>query len=57
MVSSTTAAVTAAPDISAAPAQEADIFSAIERLADLRAKGILTDEEFAQKKSELLGRL
>lgn len=57
MVSSTTPAVTAAPDSSAAPAQEADIFSAIERLADLRAKGILTDEEFAQKKSELLGRL
>jgi hypothetical protein len=57
MVSSTTPAVTVAPDGSAAPAQEADIFAAIERLADLRAKGILTDEEFAQKKSELLGRL
>ena len=50
-------AVTGAPDGSAAPAQEADIFSAIERLGDLRAKGILTDEEFTQKKSELLGRL
>ncbi len=57
MVSSTTPAVTVAPDSSAAPAQEADIFSAIERLADLRAKGILTDEEFAHKKSELLERL
>lgn len=39
------------------PAQDADIFSAIERLGDLRAKGILTDEEFAQKKGELLERL
>jgi hypothetical protein len=34
-----------------------DVFSAIERLADLHAKGILTDDEFAQKKAELLGRL
>ena len=42
---------------SARPSQESDIFSAIERLADLRAKGILTDEEFAQKKAELLDRL
>ncbi len=46
-----------APDSTAPPAQEADVFSAIERLADSRAKGILTDEEFAQKKSELLERL
>jgi Short C-terminal domain len=38
-------------------ASERDIFAAIERLADLRAKGILTEEEFAQKKAELLGRL
>lgn len=37
--------------------QDADIFSAIERLADLRAKGVLTDEEFAKKKAELLSRL
>ena len=34
-----------------------DILSKIERLADLRQKGILTDEEFAAKKSELLARL
>ena len=34
-----------------------DILSKIERLADLRQKGILTDEEFAAKKAELLGRL
>ncbi|QDU28673.1 hypothetical protein ETAA8_37760 [Anatilimnocola aggregata] len=37
--------------------QEADIFGKIERLADLNAKGILSNEEFAAKKSELLSRL
>ena len=37
--------------------QEADIFAKIERLADLQAKGILSAEEFAAKKSELLSRL
>ncbi len=36
---------------------EDDLFALIERLADLRAKGILSDEEFAAKKTELLGRL
>jgi Short C-terminal domain len=34
-----------------------DIFTKIERLAELRAKGILSEEEFAAKKAELLGRL
>lgn len=34
-----------------------DVFATIERLADLRAKGILTDDEFQAKKAELLGRL
>ena len=29
----------------------------IEKLADLRARGILTDEEFATKKAEPLSRL
>ncbi|MEM7015782.1 MAG: SHOCT domain-containing protein [Pseudomonadota bacterium] len=38
-------------------AAEADIFDAIERLGTLHTKGILTDEEFAQKKAELLERL
>jgi len=38
-------------------AQESDIFAKIERLADLQQKGILTGEEFAAKKAELLGRL
>ena len=38
-------------------AQEADIFTKIERLADLQQKGILSPEEFAAKKTELLSRL
>jgi hypothetical protein len=40
---------------SAAP--EADVFTTIEKLAQLHAKGILSDEEFATKKAELLSRL
>jgi hypothetical protein len=38
-------------------AQETDIFAKIERLADLQQKGILSPEEFAAKKAELLSRL
>ncbi|QOV90250.1 SHOCT domain-containing protein [Humisphaera borealis] len=38
-------------------AQEADIFAKIERLADLQQKGIVSPEEFAAKKAELLARL
>lgn len=52
------------PDPAPAPRRDAaptggedDIFGKLERLADLRAKGILTDEEFAAKKADLLGRL
>jgi Short C-terminal domain len=41
----------------AEPAQESDIFAKIERLADLHQKGILSPEEFATKKAELLSRL
>jgi hypothetical protein len=37
--------------------QETDIFVTIERLAELKQKGILSEEEFAAKKAELLGRL
>ena len=39
------------------PAQETDIYAKIEQLAELERKGILSQEEFAAKKSELLGRL
>ena len=34
-----------------------DVFATLEKLADLRAKGILSDTEFATKKSELLSRV
>ena len=37
--------------------READAFATIEKLAQLHAKGILSDEEFAAKKAELLSRL
>ena len=46
----------AAPSASAATSDD-EIFSRIERLAELRQKGILTEEEFAAKKTELLARL
>ncbi len=38
-------------------AAEEDTFAKIERLAELRRKDILTDEEYATKKAELLARL
>ena len=37
--------------------QDTDIFAKIERLADLQQKGILSPEQFAAKKAELLSRL
>jgi hypothetical protein len=43
------------PDIAAAPAT--DILATLERLAEIRHKGILSEEEFAAKKAELLRRL
>ena len=39
------------------PADDRDIFGAIERLGKLHANGLLTDDEFSQKKAELLSRL
>jgi Short C-terminal domain len=38
-------------------AQESDIFAAIERLGELKQKGVLTEQEFTSKKAELLSRL
>jgi hypothetical protein len=38
-------------------AQETDIFTKIERLAELHKKGILSSDEFTAKKTELLSRL
>jgi hypothetical protein len=37
--------------------REVDVIATIEKLAELHGKGILSDEEFATKKAELLGRL
>ncbi|WP_210421173.1 SHOCT domain-containing protein [Lacipirellula limnantheis] len=34
-----------------------DVFAALERLGELRHKGIVTDDEFNQKKGDLLSRL
>ena len=48
---------TPAPPPSAPATAEEDIFAKIERLADLRQKDIITAEEFAAKKTELLARL
>jgi Short C-terminal domain len=49
---------TQAPEpVSGAPGDPAAIVAAIESLAGLHQRGILSDEEFAAKKAELLGRL
>ncbi|MBC7727993.1 MAG: SHOCT domain-containing protein [Microbacteriaceae bacterium] len=37
--------------------RDVDIFASIERLADLRSKGLVSDDEFSAKKAELLSRL
>jgi hypothetical protein len=47
----------AAPAASGASGDPAAIVAAIESLAGLRERGILSDEEFAAKKAELLARL
>ncbi|WP_395701390.1 SPFH domain-containing protein [Aquabacterium sp.] len=50
----------AAPAAAAAPApsiKPEDVMATLEKLADLKAKGILTEEEFSSKKAELLKKL
>jgi hypothetical protein len=42
---------------SKASAPHEEILAAIERVAELHARGVLTDAEFSEKKAELLGRL
>jgi hypothetical protein len=49
------AAAPPAPDMAAA--QATDIVATLERLAELRHKGILSEDEFVKKKAELLRRL
>jgi hypothetical protein len=46
-----------APQTQAPSGDSAQIIAAIESLAGLHERGILSDEEFAAKKTELLGRL
>ncbi len=46
-----------APSVPPGGGTEDDIFAKIERLADLRRKDILTEDEYAAKKAELLARL
>ena len=41
----------------AAPAAAPDVAAQLQQLASLRDSGILTEEEFTAKKTELLGRL
>jgi hypothetical protein len=54
-------AAPASPATQASSAQpsppEVDIFTAIEKLGELKARGLLTEEEFANKKADLLSRL
>jgi hypothetical protein len=46
------------PSASSSPSSSSsDIIAAIERLGQLRERGILTDDEFRTKKAELLSRL
>jgi Short C-terminal domain len=47
----------AGPPVAGATGSADEIFSKIERLAELRQKGTLTEEEFVAKKTELLSRL
>jgi membrane protease subunit (stomatin/prohibitin family) len=52
------AAQAAAPAVAAVAAlKPEDIMATIEKLAELKGKGILTDDEFAAKKAELLKKL
>jgi hypothetical protein len=50
------AAAPATPSVPAAASQD-DVLEQIRKLGELRDAGILTEEEFAAKKTELMGRL
>jgi membrane protease subunit (stomatin/prohibitin family) len=52
------AAAAQAAQVAAAPGIKPDeVMATLEKLADLKAKGILTEEEFSAKKAELLKKL
>jgi membrane protease subunit (stomatin/prohibitin family) len=50
-------ATAAGAPVAAAALRPDDILATLEKLGELKAKGILTDEEFAAKKAELLKKL
>ena len=45
------------PSAAVAPVSVDEVMATLEKLADLKAKGILTDEEFSAKKAELLKKI
>jgi membrane protease subunit (stomatin/prohibitin family) len=47
----------ASPAAAAAAVKADDVMGLMEKLGELKAKGILTDEEFSAKKAELLKKL
>ena len=49
------APVAAAPAPAPAAAPEVDLMDQLQKLGDLKAQGILTEEEFAAQKAKLLG--
>ena len=50
-------AVAQAPAAAQAPVPAQDVMALLEKLADLKTKGVLTEEEFSAKKAELLKKL
>ena len=48
-------AAAAPPPPAAAPASSGDTIAQLKELAELKAQGILTDEEFAAQKAKILG--
>jgi membrane protease subunit (stomatin/prohibitin family) len=58
MAQANAASAAAAAPVAAAPAMTADqVMATLEKLGDLKAKGILTEAEFAAKKADLLAKL
>ena len=58
MAQANAASAAAAVPVAAAPAMTADqVMATLEKLGDLKAKGILTEAEFAAKKADLLAKL
>jgi hypothetical protein len=54
---STTSNATSNTNSNMPSSADSDIFATIEKLANLKTKGFISDAEFESKKSELLSRL